>query len=383
MSRIYFSVYGIGSGHSIRCYRLARELYKNGYELYLSTFGDGRRIYSNPDKSFIFKKIFYTSDYEYGWTTEGLSWRATIARSLISVNVLKNHLRDELVFLKSVEPDIIISDSRISSIIAAYMLNIPSVLITNQLSIRSTVNLFNNVIGLSLPRIWKLAYKIIIQDLPPPYTITWSNIYPYLSMYNPGKIEFIGLMENLNEVHSLLPSDKRDIDVLFLVSAPTRDRINFFKTLYHHLVSVKNKLNYDLVIIEGNPNKNRKISNDNLRLISWVNNPLEYIRRSKIVVLRGGQTSILEAILMGTPMIIMPAINQTEQIENARRVQELGIGRYLNYSIFLKNGVSLWKMIENIFEDYDIYLRNIFRLRKILIDSGGIDKVISLIGELM
>jgi len=382
MVYIYLSVYGIGSGHSIRCYRLSRELYKMGYDLVLSTFGDGKIVYSDPYRTRLFKKIFYTSDYEYGWTTKGLSWTATVARAATSLSILKNHLKDELSFLKSVNPSVVVSDSRISTIIASHMLDVPSILITNQLSIRSTMNIFNGLIGVTLPRIWRFSNVVVVQDLPPPYTITWSNIYPYLSLFN-DKVHFIGLLEDYKSIDKPLSYDSRDIDILFYVSAPSRDRINFFKILYTYLFKKRSGLNYNIYIVEGNPKRKITRRLGNLTHIGWASDPYELMRRSKIIVLRGGQTSILESILLETPMIVMPAVNQTEQNENARRVNELGIGKYVDYLEFLENKDILWRHIRDIFDNYHQYIGNLKVIRDRLIRSGGIKKVVKLIGNIV
>jgi UDP:flavonoid glycosyltransferase YjiC (YdhE family) len=244
------------------------------------------------------------------------------------------------------------------------------------------MNIFNGIIGVTLPRIWKLADKIVVQDLPPPYTITWSNIYPYLNLFR-DKINFVGLLEDYNSIDRPLDRDLRDIDILFYVSAPSRDRINFFRTLYSYLFKKRNSLNYNIYVVEGNPSRKIIKKHGNLTHIGWASNPYELMRRSKIIVLRGGQTSILESIMLEIPMIVMPAVNQTEQNENARRVDELGIGKYVDYSTFLNDKSVLWEYVRDIFDNYHQYIDNLKIIRSELIKSGGIKKVVELIRELI
>ena len=50
---------------------------------------------------------------------------------------------------------------------------------------------------------------------------------------------------------------------------------------------------------------------------------------SDCVIIRGGHSSIGNAISSGKPSIIIPIKNQSEQIQNAKRVNELNLGIYM------------------------------------------------------
>ena len=50
---------------------------------------------------------------------------------------------------------------------------------------------------------------------------------------------------------------------------------------------------------------------------------------SDCVIIRGGHSSIGHAISSGKPSIIIPIENQSEQIQNAIRVNELDLGIYM------------------------------------------------------
>jgi len=376
--KIYFSVYGVGSGHSIRSFRLADTLYRDGHEIYLSTFGDGIRIFKDKDKRSIFKKILVSKSIEYKWIEEGLSWSGTLAYSAINYNTLYSHLIDEYRNLKSIMPDIVISDSRISTLLASYKLNIKSIVITNQLSIKLPKDI--PLISRLFTKIWNLADSIIIPDLPPKYTITYSNIVPYLGFYNKRKLFFAGLIYEKPDLIRSCEVDK-DIDLFFMISAPTHDRLNFVKAIYRRLniLSRESRLlrEYNIVILEGAAYKKnfRKVLNDNIRVFGWLDNPHDILKRSKIVILRGGQTSILESIMAMTPMIVIPACRQTEQIENARRVEELGLGYYMDYKMFLRDPTILINSINSILNKYSYFQENIRKVRNVLIKVSNLNRL--------
>jgi len=375
--RIYLSVYGVGSGHSVRCYRLARYLHRKGAKLYLSTYGDGERYYSVKGKE-LFKDIFFDENIEYAWSKSGLKWSATIANSVMNLDIFIKHFINEYERIKKIKPNIVISDSRISSLAASKAAGYRSIAITNQLYIRTFHKLSDEISSKIFNKVWALADYIMIQDLPPPYTITYSNIVPYLD-YVSKKAIFIGLLYDFKSLDNYNVSIDKDIDILFLISAPSRDRINFFQSLYPYTKKFSLNTGYNVYLIEGNPSRNMEKTVGSFHYISWIDDPLKYIRRSKIVILRGGQTSILESILMGTPMIILPAVKQTEQMENARRVEELGLGINVNYEEYLKNNDILANAIERVFSSYNSYLNNINKVKSILLKSGGIEKVYNIL----
>ena len=88
----------------------------------------------------------------------------------------------------------------------------------------------------------------------------------------------------------------------------------------------KNNIQY--VISEGKPNGNIepfKIS-DNGWYYEWCPIRDELFILSNIVVLRGGHTTISQAIQFGKPIISIPIENQAEQISNSCKITKIGIG---------------------------------------------------------
>lgn len=96
------------------------------------------------------------------------------------------------------KPDIIVSDSRLSSLITAKFFGIPSVVILNQVKLLlsprlrefTIARLFEKMTGEILGIMWITADKILVPDLPPPYTIASHNIWDTSSVV--AKLEYVG-----------------------------------------------------------------------------------------------------------------------------------------------------------------------------------------------
>jgi UDP:flavonoid glycosyltransferase YjiC (YdhE family) len=67
---------------------------------------------------------------------------------------------------------------------------------------------------------------------------------------------------------------------------------------------------------------------DGVRVVPWVDDQAAVLRRARLFVSHGGMNSVSEALVAGTPLLVLP--QTAEQAVNARRVEELGAGRALH-----------------------------------------------------
>ena len=106
----------------------------------------------------------------------------------------------EIKYMKKFNPQIIISDSRLSPLIAARILNIPKILIINQIKLLLTPRLqefkagrfFETCNGELMGGLWNMSDRILIPDLPPPYTISESTINSVKSIKS--KLDYVGFV---------------------------------------------------------------------------------------------------------------------------------------------------------------------------------------------
>lgn len=372
--RIYFGVNGIGRGHAIRSFRLAERLSQYRYEVYMSSYGDGYDTLKILNSSKRCCRIMKLEGYTYAWLSKKLDWKRTILKGILNSNRLFKHFLEELNNIYIINPDLIISDSRISTCLASMFLEKKYVLISNQLSVFHKNVFLRHLIRRLFSYLWGRPETIFITDLPPPYTISYINSASLRNLFKKIEVEYVGLLLN-DESIKPVEYDSRDIDVLFVVSAPSGDRESF----YVDTLKVARELGrrgYRVTII-GHGNRIGNVGYVSIE--GWVDNPFEYLSRSRLVVLRGGQTAILESILHEVPMLVVPAPHQTEQEGNAVSVYRLGIGSYISYTKYYRNPSMVVNRIEEILSKVDEYMNSLGKIRRVMLNIKGVDKIIGFI----
>jgi UDP:flavonoid glycosyltransferase YjiC (YdhE family) len=128
----------------------------------------------------------------------------------------------------------------------------------------------------------------------------------------------------------LLNFTKEKPIVFFHISGPSKTRLPIIKKILDGQKYYKNKIQY--VISEGRPNGDicpQKLT-ENGWYYEWCPIRDELFALSNILVLRGGHTTMSQAIQFGKPIITIPIENHAEQISNSCKLEKIGIGIILN-----------------------------------------------------
>ncbi|MEM2530791.1 MAG: UDP-N-acetylglucosamine--N-acetylmuramyl-(pentapeptide) pyrophosphoryl-undecaprenol N-acetylglucosamine transferase [Candidatus Bathyarchaeia archaeon] len=365
--KVYVSACGIGNGHMARCDPLISHLMRSGIDVLVSTYSDGyayalRRGFrtvralsinyrTKPDGSVDFKRTATSSGFSLG------------------VHRFLKQLVREIEYMKWYKPDVVISDSRASSLIAAKLLGIPCALILNQFRIRIVKAPSNGSLGLSdrifflianhawiylgvlLSCIWELADRIFIPDFPPPLTISEGNLrLPRRAL---RKVEFVGPMVRLedgNERDRILRELGLGGDkplIYLAVSGPRKERQFLVDKLEVMLKSdLMRRSGYQFVMSCGDPLGRSSKRFGNVVIFDWVDDQDALMRASKVVLCRAGHGTIMKCISLGKPMILVPTPDHTEQYGNAEKVERLGLGRVLHQKDLSE--VALLSVIEDL-----------------------------------
>ncbi|MEM2226877.1 MAG: UDP-N-acetylglucosamine--N-acetylmuramyl-(pentapeptide) pyrophosphoryl-undecaprenol N-acetylglucosamine transferase [Candidatus Bathyarchaeia archaeon] len=365
--KVYVSACGIGNGHMARCDPLISHLMRSGIDVLVSTYSDGyayalRRGFrtvralsinyrTKPDGSVDFKRTATSSGFSLG------------------VHRFLKQLVREIEYMKWYKPDVVISDSRASSLIAAKLLGIPCALILNQFRIRIVKAPSNGSLGLSdrifflianlawiylgvlLSCIWELADRIFIPDFPPPLTISEGNLrLPRRAL---RKVEFVGPMVRLedgNERDRILRELGLGGDkplIYLAVSGPRKERQFLVDKLEDMLKSdLMRRSGYQFVMSCGDPLGRSSKRFGNVVIFDWVDDQDALMRASKVVLCRAGHGTIMKCISLGKPMILVPTPDHTEQYGNAEKVERLGLGRVLHQKDLSE--VALLSVIEDL-----------------------------------
>ena len=339
-TRVYFSPCGIGLGHVGRILPVAEELVRRGAEVVFSTYLEGvdyvkRKgfpVVSSPALSLV-------SD-----STGRIDLRATvITQGVSALPQFMRQVTSEMKYMKAFRPDVVVSDTRLSSVVAGKLLGLPVALVLNQfmpMVPRNEKNLIlsrivDGSILTLLSRGWGACDVILIPDFPEPYTISLDSLRipkPYEHLVRmvgfilPRKLEEV---EDTGRVRIEAGAEEGEKLIYAAISGPIQERVPLLRLLRPVFEGFPDR--YKVVMSTGDPDGGSKpTSSGSLTTIPWVVDRYEYLKACDLVVCRGGHNTILQSICYRKPSLIVPTPNHTEQYANARRAKELGFAEALH-----------------------------------------------------
>jgi UDP-N-acetylglucosamine--N-acetylmuramyl-(pentapeptide) pyrophosphoryl-undecaprenol N-acetylglucosamine transferase len=338
--RVYFAPCGIGLGHVGRCIPIARKLLERKAEVVFSTYREGIH-YIEREKLPLVKAPPIGFQVKPDGTIDFRQTAVNPGPFLASFTLLKQ-INAEIQAIEGIRPDIIVSDSRISPLLAARVLDTPRICILNQFHVKiprkkSFLRLakFADFIPLTIiGKIWTGGNNLLIPDFPQPYTICAGNLIIPKSY---GKnVRLIGPIlairpDELPKKEELrrklrLPVDK---PVIFApISGPVRERAFLTGILRKILLSFPE--DYEVVMSLGYPNADdRPVRHGNVMISRWIPNRFEYLKTCDLVIGRAGHGTLTQCLCYGKPMILVPTPSHTEQLCNAEQVEKLGAAKII------------------------------------------------------
>jgi UDP:flavonoid glycosyltransferase YjiC (YdhE family) len=354
--RVYFAPCGIGLGHVGRCVPIARRLLKKGAHVVFSTYAEGIRYVEREGFPLI-----KAPPIGFQVKPDGsIDFRQTAVNPgpfLASFTLLKQ-IDAEVGTIEGFKPDIVVSDSRASSLLAAKLLRVPRICILNQFQPivpRRTHNLrlarFADVVTLTIiGKIWTSGNIVLIPDFPQPYTISVGNLTipkPYrknvrlIGPILPTRPDTLPAKEELIKKLNL-PNDK---PIIFApLSGPTSEKAFVIGVLRKILLEFPD--NYEIIMSFGYPSAdNKPIRHGNVTIYKWVPNRFEYLKACDLAIGRAGHGTITQCMCYGKPMILIPTPGHTEQISNAKQAEVIGVAK-----VMLQDRLNKEKLLERIEE---------------------------------
>jgi UDP-N-acetylglucosamine--N-acetylmuramyl-(pentapeptide) pyrophosphoryl-undecaprenol N-acetylglucosamine transferase len=386
LARAYFTPYGVGLGHASRLMMVAQKLQNSGVIIRFSSFGEAALYLSMQGYECV-----TVPPVEFAWSIEGeFSIKYSIANIPRWFTNFSRQLINETRNMIDYNPDIVISDSRLSSLVTAKFLGIPSVVILNQVKLLLSprlrefriARLCEKINGEILGGLWTVADRILIPDLPPPYTIAGHNIWDTSSVL--GKLEYIGFtvprlyvnQEQISKVARYLGLDRSKPIVFIHISGPMQTRMPVIRTAIEACKSLRQEIQY--IISEGRPKGDlepKKIAGSGW-YYEWCPIRDEIFAMSNLLVLRGGHVAISQAIQFGKPIITIPIENHGEQLGNSEKIAEIGIGVTLKTKQLQANQITC--AIHKILDD-SRYQKKANELMKLAEKLDGIDNVVKIV----
>jgi len=388
--RIYFSPCGIGLGHVGRSHPIAEELRQRGADILFSTYLEG--------VDYVKKLGFPVVPSPPMSMVTDPSGRIDMLMSSVmqGIPALPRFLRQmivEIEYMKAYQPDVVVSDTRLSSVFAANLLGVPTALILNQFQpivprSRRNFRLSKLADGMLLTLIgrgWAASDLILIPDFPEPYTISLESLripQPYRRI-----VRLVG---------SILPRKPWEIDdtervrrelgvedgqrlIFAAISGPRRERLPLISQL--ELIFESFPDDYVVVMSMGMPNGgSNPASRGALTVIPWVSNRFEYLKACDLVVSRAGHETIMQSICFGKPQILIPTPGHTEQYGNTRRAKELGVAEGIHQQDLTLE--RLLTLVKGILGDAR-YLERLSEINSMNSLGDGIKNAVEAIGELL
>ena len=388
-AKVFFSPCGIGLGHVGRVLPVAEELVRRGAEVMFSTYLDG--------VDFVRKRGFpvvtapalsLESD-----STGRIDLRATaVSQGVPALRRFMQQITSEVEYMKAFEPDVVFSDSRLSSVIAGKLLGLPVALMLNQFlpmlprgkQNKMLLQIFDGGVMTLLGRGWAASDVILIPDFPEPYTISLASLrvpkahrhlVKMVGFILPRKPEEVEDTGRVREEAGAI-GDQRLIYAA--VSGPRQEREPLIRLLTPIFEGFPES--YRIVMSMGVPDGGSEPSASGaLTTIQWVADRFEYLKACDLVVCRGGHNTIMQSISYGKPAIIVPTPNHTEQYLNAKRAMELGFAEALHQEDLTRE--RLLEVAERLLSDIGIRKRLDEMASKGFVD--GLENTVSAISQLM
>lgn len=316
-----------GLGHTTRCIPIIKTLLKEDITIFLAGNASQKTILNNefPQLTFLDLAGYNIS---YGKNKFDL-WYKLLTQMPELLKKINNEQQWLQKTIKKYDIHAVISDNRYG----LYHTDIPTVLITHQLSIQapSIIKSF----------IQKINYKYINR-----FTTCWipdyegkNNLGGVLS--HPQKlpetpINYVGPLSRMLE----MPISKKENLLLFILSGPEPQR-----TIFEHKILAQLPLkNFEAIIVRGLPNDNIELPKINHTTIynylpTTVLNQL--MCEATFVISRTGYTTVMDIAATKSKSILIPTPGQTEQEYLAAHLEKQQMAITANQASF-----DLEKLVE-------------------------------------
>lgn len=385
MAKAYLAPYGVGLGHASRLISISEQLKKDDTAIKFSSFGEAVSYINNHGYECV-----SVPPIEFAWNNGGFSVKNSISNIPLWFTNFARQIAHETRNISTFEPNVVVSDSRLSPIISSRILGIPSIVILNQIKLLLSprirefraAKVFEKLNGEFFGNIWSIAEKLLIPDLPPPYTIAEHNIWNLESVKK--KMHYIGFTTSKwkddeqatsNVIHSL-NLDRRKPIIFMHISGPRETRLGLISNIIDASKFFRKEIQF--IISEGKPNGSivpKKLSSTGW-YYEWCPVRDEIFALSDLVVIRAGHEAISHAIDHGKPVVSIPIQNHGEQLGNSEKVGRMKIGITLDPTN--TNPPKIADAIHSILDDKS-YLENVQRIKKITDRYDGINNALEII----
>ncbi len=381
-SRVYFAVFGSGLGHITRVIEISDRL-GDGYERMFSSSGQGLLHLRSRGGD---RAAVESPSLDVQWRGGGFSSWHVLPQFPFTFNAFLRQVAFERQSIGRFGPKVVVSDSRLSPVIAAKEWSVPVITILNQFQIsfpprfRSrTGRILERIGGDCLGLLWSLSDRILMTDLPPPYTIAEVNL---LESDISGVVEFVGFTSPRREVaeeameraKKTLNLDRRPL-VFCQISGPDPTKGGFGGIILR--ASEELTRDFNVVISMGYTSGSSLPRREGgAWVFDWCPVKDELFELADVIVARAGHSTIGQCINSGKPAVLVPIHNHPEQIGNAEKFSRLGLGKEIRSEKLTPGNLS--QAVRECLADQS-FKRRVEAVRELSQQYNGLEKTAEII----
>ena len=309
---ILFAVCGEGLGHASRTTKLAAYLVQHGHTCSFASYG---KAYD-----FIRKQGFPVHEISREVTLGGDGGLFSLTQTLwlsktVPVSLFHSY-RDVRNLLRNHAFDLLIADTMYAAGYAAKSLGIPNAFITNQNTFAAAASpdaAYWTCLSKAVQTyLRKVPGIVIVPDFPPPDTISGYNFT--LPEPETDHYRFVGPILDRDAV----PQSRETIFASF-GGEPYK------LPMYAMLREIADRMpDHTFEVFSTTPGLPETVAN--FKTFGYVPDLRPYLAKSRVAILHGGLTSLMEALSLGKPVVMIIDPYHPEQWNNARKIEEMGAG---------------------------------------------------------
>jgi predicted glycosyltransferase len=289
-----------GLGHTTRCIPIINELLLQGFEVIIAASGAGAVLLQTEFPTIEILPIV-NYNITYSKTKKGLPLKLLLQLpKIIATKNEENKWLQKIIVTHKI--DIVISDNRLG----LFSKKAYCIFITHQLKMKAGIGFFDTVLQ-------RFSYGFInkynecwVPDAESTDNLSGELSHPLRMPDVPTK--YIGILSRFKKT-----AKEKNIDLLVVLSGPEPQR-SIFENI---LLQQTKELSLKMVLVRGLPNEDRKLlnNNSNLQILNHANAAAlnDLLLASKIVLSRGGYTSVMDFCVLQQQAIFVPTAGQTEQ----------------------------------------------------------------------
>ena len=330
---ILFVVCGEGLGHASRSTKLAKHLKAQGMNCAFAAYG---KAYSFIQKQTDCPVYEIPREVTLEGTGGYFSIKKTISSSIgIPVSLVRSFLTAWKILRKE-RFDAVVCDTMFSAGVAAKILKVPVLFMTNQNYFSSLAEpdvwywrLFSKVISTYLSVV---PEKVLVPDFAPPNTVSGYNF----RIPETKQDHYIFLGPILDPaIHDVTPSE----EIVFASFGGEPFKMPLYAML-KEISGMDDSL--DVHVFSTSPGL--PAEGPNFKIAGYVESIFPYMARAKVAIIHGGLTSLHEALYFGKPVLLIIDPYHPEQGNNGRKIEELGCGMMIRGDAVTKE--SLYAAIQ-------------------------------------